>query len=317
MSLDSWREGPPRATILDFVDRVTEDGPGFVPVSERIAVFDADGTLWCERPAYAQAAFLLAALHERVGARPELAEQPVVSALLAGDMGKASRHGLGPVAEALLDLHAGRTVDEFAALVADWFEVARHPHFGVGWDALAYVPMLELIDLLRANAFQVFIVTGGGAEFVRAVSERVFGIPPSDVVGSAAKVRYESRSGRSELVCEAKLRGSPNEGPPKAVNIQAHIGRRPILAAGNSPGDREMLEYTHTSDRPALCLVVDHDDEDREYAYQGSAATDPGAASILGTAKERGWPVVSMRRDWRRVFSGDGPGDGFRRSRPG
>jgi phosphoglycolate phosphatase-like HAD superfamily hydrolase len=309
MKLDSWREGPPRAAILDFLSRVTaENGPGFVPASERIAVFDADGTLWCERPTYAQAAFLLAELRDRVGARPELAEQPVVSALLAGDMRKASEHGIDPVVEVLLDLHAGRTVDEFAALVATWFEVAQHPRFGVGWDALAYVPMLELLDLLRANAFHVFVVTGGGVEFVRAVSERVFGIPPSDVVGSAVEVRYENESGHSRLIREATLRGSPNEGPPKAVNIHAHIGRRPILAAGNSPGDREMLEYAHTGDRPALCLVVDHDDEDREYAYQGAAATDPGATSILDTATERGWSLVSMRRDWRRIFSGDGPG---------
>ena len=150
----------------------------------------------------------------------------------------------------------------------------------------------------------MFIVTGGGVEFVRAVSEELYGVPPDDVVGSAVEVEFERRDGRIVLVRTAAMRGSPNEGPPKAVNIQAHIGRRPILAAGNSAGDREMLEYAHTGERPSLCLVVDHDDEQREYAYTGTSVTNPDAGAIADTASRRGWTVVSMRRDWKRVFPG-------------
>jgi hypothetical protein len=169
---------------------------------------------------------------------------------------------------------------------------------------LTYPPMIELMELLRARGFRVFIVTGGGVEFVRAVGEELYGVPPDDVVGSAVEVEFERRDGRIVLVRKAAMRGSPNEGPPKAVNIQAHIGRRPILAAGNSAGDREMLEYAHTGERPSLCLVVDHDDEEREYAYAGAAATNPDAEPILDTANRLGWTVVSMRRDWNRVFPG-------------
>ena len=171
------------------------------------------------------------------------------------------------------------------------------------FEALTYVPMLELVDALRANDFRVFIVTGGGVEFVRAVSERVYGVPPDDVVGSAVQVRFERRDGRVVLVREPKILGSPNEGEPKPVNIQSHIGRRPILAAGNSAGDREMLEYAHTGERPSLCLVINHDDAEREYAYGGESVTNPDAEPILTTAEQYGWTVVSMRSDWSRVFA--------------
>jgi phosphoserine phosphatase len=297
--LPSWNHGPARTAILDFVARATDS----VPPPERIAVFDNDGTLWCERPAYAQALFLLAALRTQAAEQPELARQPVVQALLAGDLRAAGEHGLGAMAEVLGGIHAGLTVEEFAAAAERWFGEARHPRFGIPFDALTYVPMLELLDLLRANAFRVFIVTGGGVEFVRAVSERIYGVSPDNVVGSAVVVRFERRDGRVVLVREAKLLGSPNEGAPKAVNIQAHIGRRPIVAVGNSAGDREMLEYTHTGERPSLCLVIDHDDAEREYVYAGESVTDPGAEPITATAVAHGWTVVSMRDDWSRVFA--------------
>jgi phosphoserine phosphatase len=303
-ALPSWNDGPARAAILDFAERVTrEDGGDFVPLPERIAVFDNDGTLWCERPAYAQALFLLTALRAQVAEQPELADRPVVAALLAGDLRAAGEHGLGAVAEVLGGVHAGLTVEEFGAAAAAWFAEARHPRFGVPFDALAYVPMLELLELLRAHDFRVFIVTGGGVEFVRAVSERTYGVAPDDVVGSAVEVRFERRDGRVVLVREATLLSSPNEGPPKAVNIQAHIGRRPIVAVGNSAGDREMLEYAHTGERPSLCVVIDHDDAEREYAYAGESVTDPHAEGIVEEATARGWTIVSMRDDWNRVFA--------------
>lgn len=303
--LPSWNDGAARSAILDFVARVTEEGgAGFVPAPERVAVVDNDGTLWCERPTYSQALFLLAAVKERAERDPELAGRPVVAALLAGDLKAATAHGLGPLAEVLLGTHAELTAEEFSAVVADWFATARHPRFGVGFDALAYVPMVELLDLLRAHGFLVFIVTGGGVEFVRAVSERIYGVAPDDVVGSAVQVRFERRGERVELVRTATLLGSPNEGEPKAINIQAHVGQRPILAIGNSAGDREMLEYAATGERPSLCLVIDHDDDAREYAYAGAAMTNPDAEPIADTAAARSWTVVSMRDDWDRVFAG-------------
>jgi phosphoserine phosphatase len=208
------------------------------------------------------------------------------------------------VGEVLMKIHAGITVEEFAAIATRWYAEARHPRFGVPYDALVYVPMLELLDLLREHEFRVFIVTGGGVEFVRAVSERVYGVAPDDVVGSAVQTTFERRDGRVVLVREAKLLGSPNEGPPKVVNIQAHIGARPIVAIGNSAGDREMIEYAHTGERPSLCIVIDHDDAEREYAYAGASATDPGAQPIAETAAALGWTTVSMRDDWSRIFAG-------------
>jgi phosphoserine phosphatase len=305
LTLASWKQGPARTAILDFVDRVSEQGgTDYVPPTERVAVLDNDGTLWCERPTYPQALFVFARLHDAVAARPELAEQPVVKALVAGDLAAAQQFGMEAIAGVLLELDAGRTTEEFARDAADWLAAAKHPRFGVPFRELTYSPMLELMDLLRARDFRVFIVTGGGVEFVRAVGDELYGVPTDDVVGSAVQVEFERRDGRIVLVRKAAMLGSPNEGPPKAVNIQAHIGRRPILAAGNSAGDREMLEYAHTGERPSLCLIVDHDDAEREYSYAGAAVTDPNAEPIIDTASRLGWTVVSMRRDWNRVFAG-------------
>jgi hypothetical protein len=293
MSLPSWNEGPARTAIEAYLERIED-----VPVAERVAVFDNDGTLWCEKPTYAQALFLL----EELRARPDLADDPVAAALLEGGLAAAEEHGLGAIGQVLLRVHAGLTTEEFAAVTARWFEGARHPRFGVPWSAMTYAPMLELVDLLRAHEFRVFIVTGGGVEFVRAVGHDLYGVRPDDVVGSAVQLRVERRDCRMVLVREAALLGSPNEGEPKPINVQAHIGQRPLVAAGNSAGDREMLEHADGGELPSLCLVVDHDDAEREYAYAGASATDPAAEPILDTAKARGWTVVSMRHDWKRVF---------------
>ena len=303
--LSSWNDGPARTAILEFVERVSEEGGAdYVPPAERVAVLDNDGTLWCEKPTYIQALFVFARLGDAVAARPELAEQPVVKALLAGDLAGAQQYGMEAIAGVLLELDAGRTTEEFTRDAEAWLAAAKHPRFGVRFRELTYAPMLELMELLRAREFRVFIVTGGGVEFVRAVGEELYGVPPDDVVGSAVQVSFERRDGRIVLVRQAAMLGSPNEGPPKAVNIQAHIGRRPIFAAGNSAGDTEMLEYAHTGERPSLCLVVDHDDAEREYAYAGSSVTNPDAESIVDTASRLGWTVVSMRDDWNRVFAG-------------
>ena len=303
--LSSWNDGPARTAILEFVERVSEEGgTDFVPPVERVAVLDNDGTLWCERPTYVQALFVFARLRDAVAARPELAEQPVVKALLAGDLAGAQQYGMEAIAGVLLELDAGRTTEEFTRDAEAWLAAAKHPRFDVPFRELTYAPMLELMELLRSRDFRVFIVTGGGVEFVRAVGEELYGVQPDDVVGSAVQVSFERRDGRIVLVRQAAMLGSPNEGPPKAVNIQAHIGRRPIFAAGNSAGDTEMLEYAHTGEHPSLCLVVDHDDEEREYAYSGASVTNPDAESIVDTASRLGWTVVSMRDDWNRVFAG-------------
>jgi phosphoserine phosphatase len=300
--LQSWNAGFARTAILDFVERVSREDSGYcVAPADRVAVLDDDGTLWCARPAYAQALVLLERLHEQAAADPELAARPVVKALLAGDLEGAGRYGPEAVAGVLLNTHAGLTTDEFADTAARWLAEAEHPRFG----ELAYVPMLELVDLLRARGFRVFVVTGGGVEFVRAISDELYGVAADDVVGSAVQVTFERRDGRVVLVRQPALLGSPNEGAPKPINLQSHIGRRPILAVGNSAGDREMLEYAHTGELPSLCLVIDHDDAEREYAYAGGSVTDPHAEPILDTAARFDWTVVSMREDWARVFARD------------
>jgi phosphoserine phosphatase len=301
--LPSWNDRASRSAILDFVQRVSDEtGPDYVTPTARVAVLDNDGTLWCEKPAYAQTLFIVERLGEQAAADSELAAQPVVKALLAGDIQGAASHGMGALSAVLLNTHAGFTAEEFAAVAKAWLEQAKHARFGVGFAALTYVPMLELMDALRAHGFRVFVVTGGGVEFVRAIGEQAYGVAPDDVVGSAVQVTLERRNDRIVLVRQAALLGSPNEGPPKAVNIQAHIGRRPIFAAGNTAGDTEMLEYVHTGDLPSLCMVINHDDNEREYAYAGTAMTNPDAEPIIDTAARFGWTVVSMREDWRQIF---------------
>jgi phosphoserine phosphatase len=306
--LPSWNDGPAKAAILEFVAAVSDPGgDDHVPEAERIAVIDNDGTLWCERPAYVQALFLGERLREQVQADPALGERAVTRALLAGDLHAALACGLGELSDVLLATHAGLTTEEFAGVAAAWLARAPHPRFGRPCSELVYAPMLELLDLLRASGFGVFIVTGGGVEFVRAASERLYGVGPDDVVGSAVEVGFERRDGRVVLVRQAKLKGSPNEGVPKVINIQAHIGRRPIFAAGNSAGDREMLDFATTGPHRSLGIVIDHDDEEREYAYAGESMTDPSAEAIADSAARAGWTVVSMRDEWRRVFA-DPPG---------
>ncbi|MDA0171650.1 haloacid dehalogenase-like hydrolase [Solirubrobacter taibaiensis] len=273
MSLDSWNDGPVRQAILDYLDRIDDVAP-----ADRIAVVDNDGTLWCEKPTYTQALFIL----QKLGVDPAHDEIPSV--------------------QALLEAHAGITTDEFDAEVAQWLEAFRHPRFGVPFTGLVYAPMLELLALLREHQFRVFVVTGGGVDFVRPVATQIYGVEPDDVVGSAIQVEFAREDGRVVLNRTAKLAGPPDEGPPKVVNIHGHIGRRPLVAIGNSAGDAEMLEYAHTGSLPSLCLVVNHDDEEREYAYGGAALTNPDAEDILVTAKRFNWTVVSMRDDWSRVF---------------
>jgi phosphoserine phosphatase len=274
MTLASWNDVPARAAILDYLNGIADVAP-----ADRIAVVDNDGTLWCEKPTYIQAFFML----ERAKADPSLP--------------------LSELAPLLLGAFEGLTTEEFDAAVLAWMEHFRHPRFGTPFTGLVYAPMLELLQLLREHEFRVFIVTGGGVDFVRPVASQLYGVEPDDVVGSAIEVEFQRRDGRVVLARTTRLAGSPNEGEPKVAAIHAHIGRRPIVAIGNSAGDREMLEYAHTGALPALCLVVDHDDETREYAYGSEALTNADAEPILVTAERFNWPAISMRDDWSRVFA--------------
>lgn len=303
--LPSWNEGKAKAAVLDFVAKVTAPGtPGFVPVEERIAVFDNDGTLWPENPVPFQLAYAIDEVKRRAAQDAAIADDPMVKALLAGDFATLLA---GPRHEGLLRIialtHAGMTVDEFRQTVADWMRTAKHPRFGVGYDKLTYQPMQEVLALLRANGFRTFIVSGGGADFMRVWSERVYGIPPGQVVGSTAQVRYELRDSGPVLVKTMdNLFVDDKAGKP--AGIHAFIGQRPIAVFGNSDGDKQMLEYgTIANPRPSLGLIVHHTDAAREYEYDASPKSSGKLVEALQEAPGRGWIVVSMKDDWKTVFA--------------
>ncbi len=296
--LPSWRPGPVRDAVLGYLDRL-----GDVPVADRVAYFDNDGTLWCERPAYLQLDFFVDALRSRAAADPSLAERPELAAVLRGDAAAIGELGIERVAVALAALFDGLTPGEFAAVVDDFVERYRHPDLGVPVSGLVYQPMLELLAELRALDFTVGIVTGGGTEFVRRVSEPLYGVPPELVVGTL--IGYElarDEEGRPLLRRTTSLMGLANEGGTKVTQIQTQLGRPPLVAAGNSGGDREMLEWARAGDRPGLAILVDHDDAEREYAYESRAQTFAEDEPITDVADRLGWVTVSMARDWATVF---------------
>ncbi len=298
--LASWREGSARSAILEFLDQI--DG---IPPAERVAVFDNDGTLMCEKPTYAQLEFMLNELRRAIAADPSLADRDEFHALVTGDRGAQAELGLERIAGALVSLFDGLTPEEFDARVSTFFAGARHPERGVPFRQVRYQPMLELMAELRSQGFGVYVVTGGGAEFVRTISHAFYGVEPEGVVGSQIDYELEAdREGAIRLVRTGTLVGAgANEGPAKPPNIQRILGRRPVVAAGNSAGDAEMLDYAMSHDGPSLALLVHHDDADREYAYASEAATFTSEENILETAGHRGWTVVSMRDDWTKVFA--------------
>lgn len=297
--LPSWRDGATRSAIVSFLDRVDE-----IPPSERVAVFDNDGTMWCEKPQYTQLEFMLAELASAVDADDSLGEKPEFRALLNRDQDALAEMGLERVIFALVDLHTGLTPEEFDERVTGFFENARHPDRGVAYRAQRYQPMLELMDELRARGFDFYIVTGGGSEFVRVIAEEFYGVKPEGVVGS--QVAYEIDrldDGSLRLVRTGDVvTGGVNEGATKPTNIQRILGRRPVVAGGNSAGDAEMLQYAQSYDGPSLALLVDHDDAEREYAYESKAGTFETDESILETADRLGWVVASIKNDWSTVF---------------
>lgn len=294
-----------KEALLAFVAAVTSEGSAaFVPAPERVAVFDNDGTLWPEQPVPFQAAFAFAELMGTSERQPELADDPMVQAALAGDIGAlmAGEHFEGLLRVIALS-HAGMTTEAFAAAVEAWLRSARHPRFDRPYDALTYAPMQEVLALLRAHGFRSFIVSGGGADFMRVWVERVYGIPPERVVGSTGRTSFELREGGPVLVKSLDTL-FVNDGAGKPAGIHQFIGRRPLMAFGNSDGDLAMLLYTTINNpRPSFGLIVHHTDAEREYAYDAHTKSTGRLVDALRQAPERGWHVVDMARDWARVFA--------------
>jgi phosphoserine phosphatase len=297
--LPSWRAGATRDAVLAFLDAAAS-----VPAERRVACFDNDGTLWCERPTYVQLDFFVDTLQDAVRADPALARVPEFAALISRDEAAIGEIGLEAIVFALSGLFEGTSPEEFTAQAREFMARSDHATLGRPTRTLTYLPMLELIAELRERDFTVGVVTGGGTEFVRAISEDLYGVPPQCVVGTL--IAYEfvptSRAAGPHLRRKNELVGDANEGPVKVSNIQAQLGRRPILAAGNSGGDREMLEWVAGGDGPTLALLVDHDDAEREFAYVGTAVTFAETEPIASVAARSGWTVVSMARDWEKVF---------------
>ena len=302
--LPSWNSGPAKQAILDFVAKVTDpDSKEFVPVPERLAVFDNDGALWPENPMPFQLAFALDELKRRLPDEPAWKDDPMVQAALAGDLPTLlADHYKGLFH--IIDLSgSGMTTEDFANRVRAWFATAKHPRFDRPYDQLAYQPMLEVLEFLRANGFTTCIVSGGGADFMRVFAERVYGIPPEQVIGSNTRTVFELRDSGPVLVKTMKdLFIDDKSGKP--VAIHQFLGRRPIACFGNSDGDKAMLEYTTINNPyPSFGLIVHHTDAEREYAYDSSPKSSGKLVEALADAPKRGWVVVEMKTDWKKIFT--------------
>ena len=307
-ALASWNDGPAKQAILDFV-RATIDrtGPNYVPPEDRVATFDQDGTLWVEHPLYTQAMFALDRVHEMAPQHPEWKSHEPFKAVLANDLPALAHFSERDWAELIFVTHAGMSQATFLEIAAQWQATAKHPRFKRLYTELVYQPMVEVLEYLRANQYETFIVTGGGQDFVRPYSQRVYGIPTQNVIGSSLVTKYESKGDRVELMRLAKLFLDDNfDG--KAIGIDLFIGKRPYVAFGNSTGDREMLEYTGAGNGARLKMLVHHDDAVREYAY-GPAGGLPDtkigtfSQSLIDEARVRAWTVISMKNDWKRIFA--------------
>ena len=299
--LPSWNAGAAKDAIVAFVARVTrENGPDFVPPSERIATFDNDGTLWSEQPMYVQLAFALDRVQELAPRHPEWRNKEPFKSVLAGDTKTALAGGEHALAELIAATHAGVTTEEFDSIVRQWILTAHHPRTGRPYIEMVYQPMLELLAYLRANGFKTFVVSGGGVDFIRPWAGDVYGVPPEQVVGSRAKLKYEVRDGEPRI---ERLPGVDfvDDKAGKPVGIQEQIGQRPIAAFGNSDGDFEMLEWTTSGPGPRLGMIVHHTDPTREWAYDRGSPIGT-LARALDEAPAHRWVVVDMKQDWKNVF---------------
>ena len=301
--LPSWNAGAAKEAILEFVEKTTRQGsPDFVPEPERIAVFDNDGTLWPENPMPFQLAFTIDELKRRLPDETNWNDDPMVAAALSGDLPTLMADNYKGLFHIIELVASGLTTEDFAERVRAWFSTARHPRFERPYDQLAYQPMLEVLTHLRANGFKTFIVSGGGSEFMRAFTEKTYGIPPEQVVGSTTRVVYELREDGPVLVKTMDgLFIDDRSGKP--AGIQQFIGRRPIAAFGNSDGDLQMLEYTTIKNpHPSLGMIVHHTDSGREYAYDSNPKSTGKLVQTLADAPKRGWIVIDMKNDWATIF---------------
>jgi phosphoglycolate phosphatase-like HAD superfamily hydrolase len=297
----SWNDGTAKKAIVEFVAKVTKEGsPDFVPAAQRVATFDNDGTLWAEQPLYFQFLFAIDRVKALAPQRPEWKNKEPFASLLKGDLKGALSGGERALLQIVAATHSGMTTDEFETILKDWLASATHPKFKRPYTAIVYQPMLELLDYLRANGFKTFIVSGGGVEFMRAFAEKVYGIPPEQVIGSAGKQKFELRNGKPVLVKLPEV-DFINDKEGKPIAIQKIIGRRPIAAFGNSDGDLQMLQWTCAGPGTRLCLFVHHTDAQREWAYDRKSAIGRFEQG-LDEAKAKGWTVVSMKDDWNGVF---------------
>jgi phosphoglycolate phosphatase-like HAD superfamily hydrolase len=299
--LPSWNDNAPKKAIIAFFEKVTKEGsPGFVPLNERIATFDNDGTLWAEQPIYFQFLFAMDRIKALAPQHPEWKTREPFKSVLAGDMKALFATGEKGFLEIIARTHAGMTTAEFEQIVRDWFKTARHPRFNRPYNQLVYQPMLELLAYLRANGFKTFVVSGGGVEFMRVFASDAYGIPPDQIVGSMGKLKYEMQNGKPVLIkLPEVLFIDDKQGKPEG--IQNFIGQRPVFAFGNSDGDQQMLEWTAGGSGTRFMALVHHDDAEREWAYDRK--------SHIGTldkawdeANAKGWTVVSMKDDWKNIF---------------
>jgi len=307
--LPSWNDGSiSKQSILEFVKATTDESrETFVPPAERIATFDNDGTLWPSHPMYTQLAFALDRIKAMAPQHPEWKDKQPFKAVLDNDMKALAAGGEKGLIELVMASHAGMSTAEFEAIVTDWFKTAQHPRFKKLYTELAYQPMLELLAYLRANGFKTYIVSGGGIEFMRPMTESVYGVPPEQVIGSSIETKYEMQDGKPVLMRLPKVHFIDDK-TGKPIGINEFIGRRPVAAFGNSDGDREMLEWTGAGDGARLMMLVLHDDAKREYAYgpaNGLPDTKFGTFSqaTMDEAGKKGWVVISMKDDWKRIFS--------------
>lgn len=309
--LASWNDGNAKSAIIGFVARATDaNSADFVPVAERIAVFDNDGTLWPSHPMYTQLAFALDRVKELAPDHPEWKTTQPFKAVLENDLKALAAAGDKGIAELVTATHSGMSTADFEAIVTAWYAKARHPRFKRPYTELAYQPMLEVLEYLRAHDFKTYIVSGGGVEFMRPMTQKVYGIPPEQVIGSTIKTKFEYRDGKPVLIRLPDI-NFVDDKAGKPVGINEFIGRRPVAAFGNSIGDREMLEWTGAGKREPLMMLVFHDDATREYAYgpaDGLANTAFGTfpQSLMDEADAKGWNVISMKNDWKQIFTSDG-----------
>jgi len=299
--LPSWNDTTPKKAIVAFVEHVTRQGsPDFVPVAERIAVFDNDGCLWTEQPMYFQAFFIFDRIKQLAPQHPEWKTKEPFASVLKGDIKSALAGGEHALIEMGMATHAGTTTEEFEKIVTDWITTAKHPKTGRLFTEMVFQPMLEVLSYLRANGFKTFIVSGGGIEFMRPWAERVYSIPPEQIIGSSIKTKFEMRDGQPVLVRLPEINFIDDKAG-KPVGIQMHIGRRPIAAFGNSDGDLQMLQWTAAGKGSRFCLYVHHTDAKREFAYDRKSSIgrlDKG----LDEAQAKGWTVVDMKNDWKIIY---------------